>query len=320
MTTVAERPGPPGGAAAARRQHYAHFHGLAPLPTGRMLGVVHGNCQAESLRIVLEGEDLALVRIPPVHELAPDDLPRLHAILERTQLVVSQPVRAGYRGLPIGTAEVLAAATATARAVTTVIVPVIRFAGLYPAQALVRPPDDPGMTPPLVPYHDLRTLAEAAARAGLRPTRMRALDAERVRAVAAHSLTALRERESRHGAVAVSDLLTRPHFGLMRTINHPGNAIWSELARRVRRRAGLAQSVTDPGRPLLDAIHAPREAEVIEAFGLEDSVRPQWVLDGRPVDPGEVRDAHLEWYARHPGVVRAGLERHRDVLSLLGLE
>lgn len=50
-----------------RRQHYAHFYGLAPLPSDdRPLLVVHGNCQAESLRVLLDGaaSPVRTVRVP----------------------------------------------------------------------------------------------------------------------------------------------------------------------------------------------------------------------------------------------------------------
>jgi len=37
-----------------RRQHYAQFYGLLPLPADeRPLLLVHGNCQAEALRVLL---------------------------------------------------------------------------------------------------------------------------------------------------------------------------------------------------------------------------------------------------------------------------
>ena len=305
-----------------RRRHYSAFYGIDPLPEGAPLALVHGNCQAESLRVVLDGPDLATVRIPPAHELTGDDLEPLGRLLARAELVITQPIRSGYRGLPIGTADILAQSAARA-----IVVPVIRFAGLYPAQVLIRPPGETSLVPPLVPYHDLRVLAEAAGvragGAGVSAGRAGAgraqLDGDRVRAVARHSLQQLRRRELAHGAVAISDLFAAPAFGQMRTINHPGNPVWAQLGRRVRTAAGLSDAVHDPGRPLLDAIHAPREAAVIDALRLDAVPRPDWIVDGAPVPPAAVREAHLRWYEDHPTAVTAGLERHRDVLTLLGL-
>ena len=86
----------PGEAARGRRLHYGEFYGLRPLPPddGRPLVVVHGNCQAESLRVLLAGS-LRSVRVPPVHELERDDLPHLRRTLAHASVLLSQPVRPG---------------------------------------------------------------------------------------------------------------------------------------------------------------------------------------------------------------------------------
>ncbi len=300
----------------ALRDPLAEFGAPVRPADGRRLVLVLGNCQAESLRIVLDGEDVATVRLPPVHELSAAQLPLLERWLGLADALVTQPVRADYRGLPIGTDQLRARLPAAAR---VLVVPVIRFAGLYPTQAIIRPPHDPGLVPPLVPYHDLVVLTEAAARLeGVRPPAPW-LTRDTVRAVAAHSLEQLRMREGAHGAVPVSDLFRSPDFTLARTINHPGNPIWTALAARVRARLGLAVHAVDPRRPLLDAVHAPRDTAVIEAFGLDDEPDDAWRLDGRRVSPAELRDAHLGFYAEHPATVAAGLTRHQDVLALLGL-
>ncbi len=272
---------------------------------------MHGNCQAESLRLMLDGGDLQTVRIPPVHEMTPDDVVTLRRRLADTDVLISQPVRDGYRGLPVGTAELATALPARARVVR---VPVIRCAGLYPRQAIIRPPSDTSLVPPVVAYHDLGTLAEAAGRPG-RPR----LDAAAVRAIHADSLAALREREARHGTVVVSDRLERPTFADMRTLNHPGNPLLATLAERVREAAGLPPRPVDPGRPLLNSVHAPREPAVLEAFGLAGEPRPHWLVEGAPVDTETVRAAHLSWYAEHPDAVTAGLARHAAALEHLGL-
>ena len=46
---------PAGSLVLARRQHYSEFYGLAPLPES--YGVVLGNCQAESLRMVMDAPE-----------------------------------------------------------------------------------------------------------------------------------------------------------------------------------------------------------------------------------------------------------------------
>ena len=102
----------------------------------------------------------------------------------------------------------------------------------------------------------------------------------------------------------------------MRTLNHPGNAIWTLVAERVRRRLGL---VAGPPvvRPLLDAVHAPRDAAVIQTFGLADEPRCYWRIDGRRVETETVHAAHLNWYRAHPDAVTEGVRRHQQTLRLL---
>lgn len=292
----------------ARRRHYAHFYGLAPLPDGDALALVHGNCQAESLRLALDGPDLATVRIPPVHELTGADMAHLARTLARVTVLISQPVRENYRDLPLGSAQI---AAATAPGAAVLAVPVIRFAGLYPTQAIIRPPSDRSAVPPLVPYHDLRILARAAG-----VVRGPRLSAAKVRSVAALSIGELRRREQVNHTVPIADRFQAPEFDQMRTINHPGNVIWETLARRVRDRLQLGD-VVPLTRPLLNAIHGPREPEVIEAFGLAGAPEPRWHRDGAAVDPAELLHAHLAWYQEHPDAIAEGLRRHAAVLRIL---
>ncbi|GAA2176588.1 hypothetical protein GCM10009846_30980 [Agrococcus versicolor] len=291
----------------ARRRHYADFYDGVDEDAGP-LGVVLGNCQAESLRLAIDGAGARFVRVPAVHELVADDLPHLERLLGRVEVLVAQPIRDDYHGLPLGSRQVLAR-TAAAR---TAIVPVIRFAGLYPWQAIVRPPADPSLVPPVVPYHDLRVLAEAAG-SPLPPT----ASAERIRAVGAASLDELRRRERHHDAVVISDALERPAFAAMRTLNHPGNPVWEALAERVHAHLGLPGATQQLPRQVLDAIHAPRERSVIEAWGLDDEPVEHWIVGGGVVEVERVRAAHLDWYREHPEVVSAGLARHAATLQEL---
>lgn len=300
----------PGEATRGRRLHYGEFYGLRPLPPddGRPLVVVHGNCQAESLRVLLAGS-LRSVRVPPVHELERDDLPHLRRTLAHACVLLSQPVRPDYRDLPLGTAQVTAALPSGAQ---TVLFPVMRYAGLFPFQAIVRSPVG---DPPVVPYHDLRTLVQSVT--GTAPAR--AASASAYRAVAEQSLEELRSRERRHGLVPVSDLLPRAGADAAHTVNHPGNTVLRGLAERVLERLGRTAAVPDPGRTLLDAVHAPLAADVLEALGIDAEPREHWVLAGRTVPDEVVRDRQLQWYGAHPEVAAAGLERHAATLRLLAL-
>lgn len=318
--------GPPTGAVTGRHRHYGTFYGLEQVEQDdRPLLLVHGNCQAESLRVLLSGgsqqaghrSPVRTVRVPPVHELTADDLPHLHALLARVDVVVSQPVADGYRGLPLGTAEVVEAAQRArggGRPPQLVVVPVLRWAALHPFQVIVRAPG--AGEPPLVPYHDLRTLALAAGAAPLPEVP----SAAAVRAVRDLSATELRSRQERHGSLPVVDLLTDAGAHATHTVNHPGNGVLIGLARSVLAAVGLPDGVADPGRTLLDSVHAPVLPEVLDALGLADqagSARPSWRVRGQDLDDDEVRDAHLRWYAEHPRVAEAGLARHAAAAAAL---
>lgn len=271
------------------------------MPAG--YGVIVGNCQAESLRVVLDADDRPILRVPPVYELTADETRRLHELLGAARFLVAQPVRDDYHGLPLGTRQLRASLPSSAR--TALFTPV-RFAGLYPFQASLHVPGVEEV-PPIVGYHDIRTLAAAA---GL-PVPDRVATAT-VHAIADDSLAELRRREE-NCDVAVADLL-RPIAAHLRTINHPANAIWTPLAARVLDALGLPGEPKDPGRPLLDGVHAPREAWVTAAWGDRDGPQEHWIIEGRTVDVADVRDAHRRWYARHPLFVAGAIDRLSPLL------
>jgi hypothetical protein len=290
-----------------RRRHYGAFYDTPPAGP---LAVVWGNCQAEALRVALEPAlPLTSVRVPPVHELTPADLPHLARLLPRTRLLLSQPVRADYRDLPIGTAQLRTHLPAGAR---VVVWPVVRYRGLHPWTAIVRHPRDPSAVPPVVPYHDLRTLVVAAG------GRIGAPEAAAFRTVAARSVAELARRERRACDVGVSDLLVPLGLDAVHTLNHPANPLLRALARRVLEHLGLPAVVADPGRELLGGIRAPLDPAVLEALGLDPGrARPSWLVEGRAVH--EVRERQRAWYAEHPEWVAAGLERYAADLETLDL-
>lgn len=286
----------------ARRRHYGEFFGLEPLP--EVFGVALGNCQAESLRLVMDAPGRRFVRVPPVHELDAAETARLHEVVGRAEIVVTQPIRDDYRDLPLGTSQI--AAATSARILT---VPPVRFAGLHPFQVAIRVPGVEG-DPPVVAYHDIRTVAVAA---GLSVAA--ALPASAVRAIGQLSIDELRTRELR-ADVPVSDLFDSITADHMRTVNHPGNAVWLPLGARVLEMLGLGSAPVDPGRPLLDAVQAPLHAEVVEAWSLPDAPRSHWIVEGAAVDDDVVREAHLQWYAAHPAFVTAAVTRLAPLLAV----
>ncbi len=301
-----------------RTRHYGTFYGLpADAGTDTASGpvvLVHGNCQAEAVRVLVsQAPELAgrTVRIPPVFELTADDLPHLRRLLARCDVLLSQPVRDGYRDLTLGTRELTALLPAGARVIRW---PVMRYAGLHPWQVTVRDPRDPGRNPPVVPYHDVRTLAAAADL----PPGARVDDPAALREVAAASVAELARREERDCDVGVSDVLAEPRPGDMLTINHPGNRVLIAVARRLQEAIGVPAVAHDPGRVLLGEVVAPVEPPTLTALAIDAAPTLDWTVRGEPVPASEVRAAQERWYRDNPWVLAAGLERHRDTMALLG--
>lgn len=296
-----------------RRQHYGAFYGLHAVErTGAPLLAVLGNCQSEATRLAVSSTAepvLDTVRIPPVHEMTADDLPHLERLLSRLDVLVVQPVKDGYRDLPLGTAQVLRRLRPGAR---HVLVANCFWTGLYPYQVLVR---GPGISdPPIVPYHDVRLLVHAAG--GPRPA---PAAAGRCAEVATHSLAELQRRERAHGCLPVSDVVATAGVPGGHTVDHPGNPVLLALAARVLDALGLDEEPHDPGRELLRSVLSPVPGEVLEALGLPDEPRPGWQVDGEAVAEETVQDAHLRWYTEHPDAVTAGRRRHAGLIDRLGL-
>lgn len=292
-----------GEAVIARRWHYGEFFGEKPLPQD--FGLVVGNCQAESLRLVIASDALPAIRIPAVHELTADDAKRLHELLAAASFLVAQPIRDDYRGLPLGTAQLRASLPSGARVVT---VPAVRFAGLHPFQAVLRLPDFPE-DPPLVAYHDVRVVAEAAGTPVLA-----SLPPAAVHAVADASVAELRRREALGIDVVASDLFQPVVEDLARTVNHPGNALFLPMAERIVDALSAPGEVVDPGRPILAGVRAPLEEWVVDAWHLDAAPRPDWVVADETLSAETVRAAHLTYYAERPDLLAAVVARMQPLL------
>ena len=276
-----------------------------------MLCVVVGNCQAESTRkLLMSTGHFTGERIKPVHELEAVDMGWFLDLVRRADVLVTQPIRDGYRGLPVGTRELRALLDDDARHVT---VPVLRFDGLMPYQAIIRDPDDPSLNPPVVPYHDLRTLVAAAGFAS-----SAAPSPDAYRRAAAMSVEQIRRRERAHGAVVVSDYLeTNP---VWHTVNHPDNATLTFMAQRVLDALGLDGEPVAPDYEMLGGLDAPVDPDAAAALGVAVEGRDVWRDRAAGViDADEIRAAQLEFYRERPALVRHGLERHAERIANLGL-
>lgn len=269
--------------------------------------VVVGNCQAESTRkLLMSTGHFTGERIAPVHELEAKDMGWFLGLVARADVLVTQPIRDNYRGLPVGTRQLQTSAR-------RVVVPVLRFDGLMPYQAIIRDPDDPSLNPPVVPYHDLRTLAAAAGYSGAAAPSPGAL-----RRAAAMSVEQMRVRERAHGAVVVSDYLeTTP---VWHTVNHPDNATLAFMASRVLEALGLSDEPVAPDYEMLGGLDAPVDAEAADALGVPVAGRDEWrERGGGVIDVDEIRAAQLEFYRERPALVAHGLQRHAERLANLGL-
>ncbi|WP_157531109.1 WcbI family polysaccharide biosynthesis putative acetyltransferase [Mycobacterium sp. IS-1496] len=305
----------------ARVWHYRDFYrppGTEPAADAPLWLVV-GNCQAEALRVVLDAvpqRPYRTARIPPVHELRRSDLRHLDDLLTQTAVLICQPVRDDYRDLPLGTAQLTERLPKAAKVLRW---PVIRYAGLYPFQVIVRHPADRSVTPPPVPYHDLRTIVAARDHRSSDEPWDVDVSAAQLRAVADASRDELARRERAHTDVGVSDVLPGQGADAAHTINHPGNGVLTELARRILCHQNVTLSLEPPARTLLGSIRAPLEHRVLTALGIDAASRSNWEEGQRIWTPQEVHAIQMRWYAAHPDYIALALERHAATLDLLGL-
>lgn len=139
-----------------------------------------------------------------------------------------------------------------------------------------------------------------------------------LREAASLSVDQMRRREQAHGAVPMSDYLgTAP---VWHTINHPDNATLEELARRVAATiVGAQVELSAPVYEMLGDTKAPIDPAAADALGVRVNGRNQWTVRGKPIGAAEIVDKQMEFYRARPGLVAAGLARHAERLSVLGL-
>ncbi|MGV8873767.1 MAG: WcbI family polysaccharide biosynthesis putative acetyltransferase [Rhodococcus sp. (in: high G+C Gram-positive bacteria)] len=313
-----------GASMDGRTRHYGDFYEVsenlgrsADSRDDRPLLLVWGNCQAEALRILLDSDPampLRTVRVPPVHELQSSDLPHVGRLVRQASVLLTQPVRAGYRSLPLGVPDLAEALPTDA---TVVRWPVLRYAGLHPFHVIVRHPSAPAAVPDMVPYHDLRTILAAERGLGADDEWDRTVSDDGLQRASEASLLELRRRELRDTDVAASDLFEGAGRAATHTINHATNVVLIALAQRILDQLNTVCTVRDPGRELLGGVRAPIERRVLDALGFEGDARTEWSVDGTSYSPDSVHRAHLHWYATHPEFVDAALVRHAELIRTL---
>lgn len=308
---------PPLGEVTDVHCHYGEFYRLKPVRTGTANPplprvAVIGNCQGESLRILLTSSGAVdSFRIPPVHEWTANDLAYVRAALAETDVLISQPIRDNYRDLPCGTQQLAQHLPAHGK---LILYPVLRFNALNPHIAIIRSPKDPSLNPPVVPYHNLAYVAEFA---GLKQVR----EAD-YQACAEQSISQLATREQAHDCVTISDTLASTP--VWHILNHPNNATLVELARRALKEItpDLSQGALDAvgaDHELLGHLQSPIDPVAAEFFGVDER-RAVWTLGGEEISEHEIYEQQMAFYREHPEVVEAGLARHQELLHHLGYD
>ena len=148
---------------------------------------------------------------------------------------------------------------------------------------------------------------------------------EAVWAAREESLRQLRVRQDAHHALDAASILDAAGPNAVHVINHPGNGVLTEVAAAILAEAGLSATGPDPGRVLLGGIRAPIYASTLEVLGhdpddLIGGPHDDWIIHGEHIPEQDIAAEHLRWYARNPSVVTAGLARHEQLISRLGLD
>jgi hypothetical protein len=297
----------------------------------RPLCLVYGNCQAEPVRALLAGspefaDSYEAVRLPAVHEIRASNLPRFGRLVRAASVIAAQPIKDGYRGLGLGTKEVLALAPSNCK--------VIRFQALhydahYPFQFNLRDEDLRDVAAPLTAYHDLRVLCaaakglsvEAAARwiSEYRPPEAA------LRAAAEQAEALIRDRD-RTTDISIAESIVAPprtHGPSFLTVNHPTRLVLQRTASAIERMLGVDATIDAGGAPSapepLGRYRTPLEHAVVDALGLPWEPTTGWIVKGRRVSTADVARRHLRWYRRRPDYVKAGLGAHAERIAAFGL-
>jgi hypothetical protein len=297
------------------------------------LCVVYGNCQAEPLRALLEVSAEFSSRfdtepIPAIPELrkkllAGDESPlrRLREAVSRAALVITQPVRDDYHGLPLGTDQVLAHAPRHHRRLTFAA---LHHPGAFPYFGYVPVPDGAPARAPLVEYHDLRIMACAArgwsAECSEHWLATYEPPAEALRSIWDHSQDVLTVLEQGLD-VRIAGRLRAPDVPgrMFHTEDHPTVLLIGELAAGVHRALGLRWAAPPDPVDLLDWISAPIDAHTIRALELKIEPQQEWRRRGVSYTPEQLVAPHLEFYSEHPDALESGVSFHEARLRELDL-
>ena len=281
--------------------------------------LVIGNCQAEALRQILDAvgdRPYRTVLVPPVHEIEASDLPHLEVLLRQTAVLSCQPIRNDYRDLPLGTGQLAAVLPAAA---TVLRWPVIRYAGLYPFQVIVRRPADRSVVPPPVPYHDLRTIAAALEGRSI-PT-PGTWTWNRPRFGPWQNTAGRRCPTGRPGTPTSASRTSWCRRDAMPPIRStiPATPCWSPSPSGCFPRWGWIDVPNGWEPHCSDRCTHPLSKRVLDALNVSGQARTHWWSNGRALDPESVHAVQLHWYRSNLDFLQLAVQRHGQIMDLLGL-
>ncbi|WP_235537287.1 WcbI family polysaccharide biosynthesis putative acetyltransferase [Nocardioides sp. Soil805] len=284
-----------------------------------------GNCQASAVRRLLKASPgfagrFDVAWLPGVHEVSADQLPVVRRIVEGADVAIVQPVRDGYRGLAVGTEEILAH---NAKEPTVLRYPAIYYTGLHPYLVYVHATGELGTPMPVTGgYHDLRFISVASSGAMGREAESRLLslvgDEEALRRNAQESLSELARRELSLD-VRVSHRIDALGVEAVWTVNHPSNALLSEVATQVSGHLGLEGTPAPGMQELLQSVVSPVHADVRAALKRPVDGSNEWKVDGTAHHDLSVMHAHLAHYRDNPRVLQVAQDEHAEKLGRFGL-
>ena len=209
-------------------------------------------------------------------------------MLQATSVIVAQQIKAGYRGLPLGTEEIVALAP---RNCTVIRLQALHYDALYPYQFNLRDDSLRDVPAPLTAYHDLRALC-AAAKGLSAETAVRWISEYRppeaaLRAAAEQAEALIRDRE-RTTDISIAESVVAPpraHGPSFLTVNHPTRFVLQRTARAIQHILGLdatidagdAQGAPEP----LGRFRTPLEQPVVDALRLACEPTSDWIIRGK---------------------------------------
>lgn len=289
----------------------------APRRDVRPLWVLHGGPQVDPLRRLLNADlrqPYIAVSTSCVDTMTADDVPAMHHLVNHADVFITERLPEGFRGLPIGLEDTI---PQLRPGVPVVTFPRISYAGLHPFQ-IGHDPVSGLLDPPLVPYHDLRTVAVASGHRTPEQAWGRRLPGRLIREFAAWQLLRMRREEARTD-VGVAGSVRAAGMDAVHTVDRPGNLLLVQIAKAIQECLDVDTLAADPGGPLFGQFRGPVDPIVAGALGLGVPTQNAWTVNGRSVDTADIRDAHLQWYRKHPDVLKAVLAAQAPRMDILGL-